>query len=109
MPRPLQFLYSIQNYGGHCHGVSVAQALDRAKVDFVRVFMGVDVNSPKFRVEKSKLHDTSIHLELAPIHYTRHAWLYRNFQYGDLTQAEVTELETLRKIINDPRLSKKKP
>jgi hypothetical protein len=107
MTRPFQFLYSIQNYGGICQGISVAQALDRAKVDFVRAFLGVDINSPKFRLEKGRLRDASIHLELAPMHYNRHTWLYRNFQWGVLTQSEVTELETLREIINDPRLSKK--
>jgi hypothetical protein len=109
MNRPLHFLYSIQNYGGRCYGVSVAQALDRAKVDFIRAFLGVDPKSPKFRVEKSKLKEVSVRLELAPVHYARHAWLYRTFKDGELTQVEVAELETLRTIINDPRLHKEKP
>jgi hypothetical protein len=97
--RPLKFSYYLHGYRGTCFGVSVSQATDRAKNDYLRVFLGVDLSSPLFKVQKTKLKDAPIKLELAKEHYERHRFLYRSFKDGDCTEAEVQELEFLIKII----------
>jgi hypothetical protein len=99
--RPFTFSYSIDGFEGSCFAVSVEQALDRAKVDYLKSF-GIDTSSPTFRLEKSKLQSKTVKLSLKPAHIARYRELYRAFKDGDTSEREVKELEALQLILNHP-------
>lgn len=99
MTRLITFTYTINGHVGSCVAVSVAQARDRAKVDYLKTVLKLDPGAPKFRFEKSKLQDVSV--ALSPYYDSKFKKLYRDFQYGDSTQSEVDELNQLRTIIKD--------
>ena len=103
MQRPFTFFYTLDGFEGTCFAPSVEQAIDRAKVDYLKSF-GTDPHSPTFRLEKSKLRDAEVKLKLAPAHLARHQTLYKAFKDGDTSEREVQELEALRSIINHPKM-----
>lgn len=98
MNKLIKFHYRILGTYGTCQAVSVAQAVDRAKVSYLRAVMGLSPNSPRFRAEKSKL--GAVRLTIDP-NENRMIDLYRRFRDGDCSPDEVQELNQLRTILED--------
>jgi hypothetical protein len=99
MTKLITFRYTILGYTGTCVAVSVAQAIDRAKVDYLKTNLKIDPSSYRFRMEKSKISD--VRLSLDPYYDAKFKKLYRTFQYGDCSQSEVDDLNQLRTITED--------
>lgn len=98
MTKLITFRYRINGYDGSCVAVSVAQAIDRAKVDYLKCQLKLDPSNYKFRIEKSKI--DNVKLQLDPYYEKKFKTLYRTFQYGDCSASEVEDLNQLRTIIN---------
>lgn len=97
------FFYSILGTDGDCDCVSVAQAINRAKVRYLYKRHGVKTTSPDFARYMAGLRDTPVRVELDSAHVRRMVELYRSKKDGDISKAEDQELKTLSTILRDPR------
>jgi hypothetical protein len=97
------FLYRIGTVSGTCSAVSVAQAKDRAKVDYLKTWENITPSSPRFKLSKSKLTDVSVEVELAQHHRTRYSQLYKIMRDGDYNATEKAEFDQLNNLINNIR------
>lgn len=94
------FDFTYQGAEGQCHGVSFSQALDHAKLAFLKV-RGVGVTHPKFRIEKAKLKDAPFFLKLSPISARRYQELYLAYREGQISEAGKANLACYQSIIKD--------
>lgn len=98
------FSYLIGLTRGTCVAVSAKQAIDRARVDYLKTTKNIDSNSPRFRLEKSRLNNIPVILHLADEHLKRYTHLYRAYKDGDCTPAETQELLQIQSILNNESL-----
>jgi hypothetical protein len=94
----INFDYTYQGAEGHCQGVSFKQALDHAKLDFLKN-RGFTLKHPKFLLEKSKLKDAPFSLRLSPLSARRYQELYLAFREGQLSEAGKALLADYSNII----------
>ena len=86
--------------GGTIVGVSFAQALDRAKVDWLRQ-CGIGVASRNFKTEKANLRDAPLRLWFSDASIQRYKRLWLGFREDQLSTAEKAVLADYQSIIKD--------
>ena len=99
------FEYRMFGYSGICYGVSAAQALDNAKVRFLRQAYGITVKDASFRGRKAGLSGSPITLRLTDDVSRRFVQMYRSFKDGDLPTVDLDEFNQLSNIIRDGRIT----
>lgn len=92
------FEYRIGSDTGFCHGVSVPQAADNAKLRWL-ARRGIFTNTPNFYIEKAKAPKPT--LKFTPLQDQRFKELYRCAKDASLSAAEQAELSALQKVIRN--------
>jgi hypothetical protein len=94
----VSFNYTYHGAEGSCSGISFAQALDHAKLDFLRQ-RGISLNHPKFRIEKAKLRDEPFRLSLSSLALRRYKELWLAYREDQLNVAGKATLADYQSII----------
>jgi len=92
------FQYRLGSDTGFCHGISVPQAEDNAKLRWL-ASKGIRITSPNFYIEKAKAPKPT--LKLTPLQDQRFKELYRCAKDASLSAAEQAELSALQKVIRN--------
>ena len=101
-----QFEYKIYDKTGECFGVSVGQAMNNAKVRYLKDASNIRPDHYKFRSMMSMLKSAPITIRLDRKSVAHFRSLYRSAKDGDLLPSELNELDSLLQIITDKRVSK---
>lgn len=104
MTTPIPFGYRLFGTTGTCYGVTVSQAIDNAKVRYIRATQGIGPSHPMFRKFKAQLSGAPVLLVLTQEVYQRFRTLYKAKKDGDLLSSEDAELKALTQIVCDPHV-----
>lgn len=104
MKKKFLFNYRIDNVRGSVLAVSVPQAMDLAKVDYLVRHKKISVDHPKFRYNKSLIKHVDVDLDKMGV--DRLKKLYRYFQQGDIDSGEMEELTQLQEIVRNENVKR---
>jgi len=91
MSKELTFTWNRDGAEGDVSAVSFPQALDRAKVQFLKK-RGCGPGTAKFRINKEELRDRFFKIGLSPLTFQRYKELYLGFKEDQLSPADLEEL-----------------